>query len=198
MNNRNSRILTFLFALLLGSCTKEGPNQPPNLIEPENLLQNGSFEQNGQPTSNGWYFLWPPDSSEDYRINFSNDVPQNGGTWSLKFDSLNKYSLSFVTNTDLPTLDHKYELSFWAKSQYQSTNVSLMVTGRGWNISWGRIVYVEDSTWREYKINDNTFDSLYQQIPDSIRIFQVVIRTGYDHKNYGKVMFDHFILKRTD
>jgi len=146
----------------------------------------------------GWSMLWPPDTSQYQHIGFSNDIPPNGGAWSLEIDSLYDSNIKLATYVDLPHVNHRYKLSFWAKTKGLDDQVSLMVTGRGWHVSYGKVTPITDSIWKEYTITSEYMDSLYQQVPDSIRVFQIILDKSNDRMRSGKANFDLFKLEQTD
>jgi hypothetical protein len=191
-------ILTTLLCILIVGCKKDQPTQPTNSIDQPNLITNGSFESNGIPTMQGWNMIWPPDSSQLRHIRYSTDIPPNGGAWSIVVDSLYKSRIRLATYVDLPQVNHKYKLSFWAMAQNLSTDVSLMVTGKGWLVSSGKFVAVTDSVWKKYTITSEYLDSAYQEVPDSIRVFQIMLSIDYNPINYGKANFDLIKLEQTD
>ncbi|MFA6541516.1 MAG: hypothetical protein WCT99_07930 [Bacteroidota bacterium] len=198
MNIRYS-ILIILISVIIGGCKKNGLNQPPEETKSINLLQNGSFEKDGVPSSSGWYFILPPNAPQFWIYKYSPDVPENGGKWSLSYDSLYEEPvLMLASSIDMPSIHHQYELTFWAKSWYANTRVQLMVVRKDNYSGWGRVVYIEDSMWTEHSIILNTNDSLYLTIPDSIRILQVILHPGLGPLGSRGASFDNFVLKQID
>jgi hypothetical protein len=194
------RISIILFCLYIISCNKDASTQSPTsniTINPPNLISNGSFEFNGNPTMEGWDILPATDTSERHPIRFSNDVPPNGGKWSIEFDSLSSSRLFLGTSVNIPQINNKYKLSFWAKTQGIGAEVDLMVTRRGIVDIWKGIV-VTSSGWSEYSIIKEKMEPLSQQIPDTMGIFNIYFMIEYSPYIYGKTNIDLVRLEQTD
>ena len=111
---RSSVSVTAMCLLLFAasSCTtsKDCITKPPP--EP-NILMYCSFEEDDRPSLAGW---WPDDTTS--HMDFSRNVPPNGGSWSLSIRNALNPSYIRVART-VPALagTTSYEFSFWARTK---------------------------------------------------------------------------------
>ena len=104
-------ILIVILAFLIFSCNQEETTEPTE----ENLLINTSFENNGRFSTDGWSLSSLSDSS--------NDVPPNGGNFSLVIDASQPPEVYTSIKVPVKTQYSKNRLSFWSKSSGVSSNV---------------------------------------------------------------------------
>lgn len=77
-------------ALIAASCLSIfslSCNYDDNVVDPysiNNLIANYSFEKNGSASLEGW----TPMINDTNLVNYSKDVPPNGGNYSLKLTSI--------------------------------------------------------------------------------------------------------------
>jgi len=137
----------FLFTLLifLFSCADEETTAPTE----ENLLLNTSFENNGNFSTVGWSL---PGSS-----NSSNDVPPNGGNYSLKLQSNSPPEEFAFIKVPVKTQYSINKLTFWAKSNGVTSNIpgkAVLSLIRNKSEIKSRSILVDQITWQTFSIQD--------------------------------------------
>lgn len=100
-----------IFAILIFRCNEEEITEPTE----ENLLINTSFENNGRFSADGWSLSSLSDSS--------NDVPPNGGNFSLVIEASQPPEVYSSIKIPVKTQYSKNRLSFWSKASGVSSNV---------------------------------------------------------------------------
>ena len=159
--------------------------------ENNELIVNGSFEHNGNPSLDGWNQSYADTNS----VQFSTDVPLNGG----------RYSVSLLNNWGAPELrsfvaapkgTYRYHLSVWSKC----------LPPIGWGGSMGAIridhqtmdslihrkwMSFSDSLWTKYTLLDtitcNQGDTLI-----------ISISPGIGQFNWGRTLFDEVSFLKLD
>jgi hypothetical protein len=112
MYNFSSKlILIVILTLLIFSCNEDEITEPTE----ENLLINTSFENNGRFSADGWTLSSLSDSS--------NDVPPNGGNFSLVIDASQPPEVYSSIKVPVKTQYSKNRLSFWSKASGVSSSV---------------------------------------------------------------------------
>jgi hypothetical protein len=157
----------------------------------QNLIVNGSFEQSGNPSIDGWRQSY----SDTSFLQFSTDVPPNGGSYSvsLRNDFGGPYLQAFVPVEEGV---HSYRLSAWSKAIPPSGLFS--ATG-GLTIFYKTIdtliyrkwAFFADPVWTEHVL----LDTLSAQQGDTLVISLV---TGGGQWSYGQTLFDLVGFSRLD
>lgn len=123
------------------------------------------FDDQGQPSLSGWQDGYPIYGRRRVSYTFSNDVPVNGGLWSLKifppdsFESTMRYSIHLPQ----PTQSKHYRLIYSSKSLL-SSYCSIHYQAFYGTSEEGTFYGVTSSHWKQdsvyYDSNDRTTDSL--------------------------------------
>jgi hypothetical protein len=137
--------LAFL-SMFLYNCADEETTAPPT---EENLLLNTSFENNGRFSTVGWTL---PTSSDS-----SNDVPPNGGNFSLRLQSNAPPEEFAFIKVPVKTQYSVNKLTFWAKSTGVTSNIPgkaiLSLIRNGTSIK-SRSIQVDQISWQSFSIQD--------------------------------------------
>jgi hypothetical protein len=167
--------LFMLFALLTGSCTKEenSVNSPSG-----NFLINTSFENNGRFSTDGWTL---PSNSDS-----ANDVPVNGGNYSLVLKSVSPPPVYAEIKVPVLTQYNNYKFSFWSKSTGISSGVygkAILSLLRNGSTIDSVSISIQEIDWYYYTVSD-TFNVA---VGDS---FLVQLSAGTSELLPGKTYFD--------
>src|SRR5450759_2658715 len=90
--------------LLLLSCCKDSTTNPTNNAS---VLMDSRFDNQGQPSLSGWQDGYPIYGRRKASYSFSNDIPVNGGLWSMKvfppdsFESVMRHSILYHNRPNL-------------------------------------------------------------------------------------------------
>jgi len=148
-----------------------------------NLISNPSFEYKNAPTLDGW----TPSTSDTAFVNFSEDVPPDGGSYSVRlrnewsFPGSIRYAIAPVPGRD------RYRLAVWGKavksgSLFAGGWMALQTTKNGID-TVQRYLHFTDSVWTygqfDVTIPAGTADSIIVQL-----------RGNIDQWSYGYVLFD--------
>lgn len=138
-------ILSFL-SIFLCKCSEDDTTAPPT---EENLLINTSFENNGRFSTVGWTV---PASSDS-----SNDVPPNGGSFSLRLQSNAPPEEFAYIKVPVKTQYSINKLTFWAKSTGVTSNIPgkaiLSLIRNGASIK-SHSIQVDQISWQSFSIQD--------------------------------------------
>ena len=173
------KIILLFIPLLINSCDKA--------IDPviqTNLLQNPSFEENGQPSLSGW------NVTDISMINFSNDVPPDGGKWSLLMYGRNsliqgRVRLNLVSQkVRLLKGTYIYTFSFWAKTDSANGSVAVLSAIINDTSRFYKNLEITNSNWTNYNIVDTLSSANYDSV-------EVVFLNGLSFQGVqGKTFFD--------
>jgi len=161
--------LTLLVGIVLSSCKGDNSGVTSNgneLPGTSKVIFSHSFETNGYFRLNGFREEGPTITSV---LDSSNDVPNGGGSWSLKF-KYNTDPKNLLTFTAVPSLgphEKEFVISFWGKS-------SGSVSGKRSTFIYGRSVsgastlgVIIDTIWA-FHSDTLTFGSSSLALTDSI------------------------------
>jgi len=137
-------LLSIVFAGLYG-CKKDS-HTPTGPSEDKNLIVNSSFEMNGISSYQGWQFWSNLLSSPT----FSDDVPPEGGKWSIVLSVGDRIGANLQTKVAAPVGGNRYKLSVWAKSKGDPGLAELI-----FNKAIRKRIGIQDSVWRYYEITDS-------------------------------------------
>ncbi|MGA3287615.1 MAG: hypothetical protein ABSD46_09325 [Bacteroidota bacterium] len=156
--------LLFIIAILfiMFSCCKDSSTNPTNNIT---VVMDTHFDNQGQPSLSGWQDGYPIYGRRKSSYSFSNDIPLNGGIWSLKvftpdsFESIMRYAVRLPQ----PTQSKRYRLIFASKSLLNSY-CSIQFQAFYGTSEEGAFYGVSSPFWKQdsvyYNSNDKTTDSL--------------------------------------
>jgi len=143
-----------------------------NILEPEKpsyqTLLYSSYEKDGQPDNNGWFIK--NESSENY----SPDVPQDGGSYSLSLKGDSIFLIGQFAKFTLPAINGNniYRFSFWGKQQGASGIVHIYVKTSDTSGYYTKSKRADNSIWSYYSVVDtiqtNENDSLVMTIGGSL------------------------------
>ncbi|PJA98753.1 MAG: hypothetical protein CO128_05695 [Ignavibacteriales bacterium CG_4_9_14_3_um_filter_30_11] len=137
--------LFFLLFIFFAGCTKTITPVDPNVEISPNRLFITSFESDGKASLDNWVSPGPP------IVKFSNDIPLNGGKFSifLKARDLG----AFVTKEVIaPEGNKNYKLSFWSKSTEDPGSL-IIYRLNGSNRTVIKEQNISEKNWAEYTIN---------------------------------------------
>jgi len=128
-------LISFLSVFALSGCKKD------KTISEGNLITNSTFESNGQPDFQGWTGM----------KSFSNDVPADGGKWSLKLEPVwypgEGFAETFITGF---SGNYTFQLNCEVKSIRNGTGaIILRVKGENGTITDVAKTTFNDSTWKK-------------------------------------------------
>ena len=181
--------VALLLTLLVAATTFSGCSKSRDTISApsgdENLLINSSFEINDIPSLQGWFV------SDTSAVHFSGDAPPDGGSWSISIASAwvpSVYSIS--TTTAASEGNYRYELSLWAKKQFDGGWADLILY-RLDTCYVRKTIVISDSTWTTY----TSLDTLFANEGDSL----IVVLTGAAGQVVvGETFFDLVRLEKLD
>lgn len=167
--------------LVIQGCSGEDNSVNPPVVD--KILFNTSFEENGQPSSKGWKII------SGLTNNFSTDVPDSGGSYSLMLEAGWNGGLAKI---QVPALLQysRYQLSFYSKF-YQIEGRATVYLIRGGHVVSENSVTINDTTWKPYLLAVNY--SLSRG--DSIL---VTLYGGFTQLLYGQTYFDLCKLEALD
>ena len=174
-------VLLAAFSVFVVFCSCEKSSQTVVGPSPSgtNLLRNSSFESNGSPSLQGW---WVMDSSD---VQFVQDTPSGGGSWSIKLESVWGLPpfVPFVRSTIAsPPGTHQYRFSLWAKVIGVGGSAFFMVKTPDTLIT-RRSIMIADTAWTSYSV----LDTLTTDAGDSLL---VVLSGGFSHLLPGQTFYD--------
>ncbi len=173
-----------LFLILFLSLAAVQCSSPTGPSPNTNLLKDPSFENNGNASLTGW-------NAYTSFINFSNDVPPEGGKWSIFMYGYNPLSAQPILldpiNQKITTLkgSYVYSFSFWSKADSTTDAYGKVFAFRNDSLISIKSVAVTDSNWAQYFI----IDSLSSTDADSLKII-FFGGASYPFKPAGKTYFD--------
>ncbi|MCW8805643.1 MAG: hypothetical protein OQK56_04220 [Ignavibacteriaceae bacterium] len=141
----NKLCFVFILLFIICSCNDEEPTAPTE----ENLLLNTSFENNGTFSTVGWTL---PTSSDS-----SNDVPPNGGNYSLKLQSNAPPEEYAYIKVPVKLQYSIFKLTFWGKSTGVSSNVpgkAVLSLIRNKAEINSQSILVDQISWQSFSIQD--------------------------------------------
>ena len=177
MRNQLIGILILTFGLLHHSCKK-------TTVEPTtpiNQISNSSFEVDDKPSLVGW----SPSDTTDF-IKFSNDVPQNGGNWSVRIETVWGPPPRIRATLQPSEGTHRYQLSTWSKKQGIGGTIYVFL-----NSTLRKSVVVSDTVWNVYTI----IDTISASSADSISI---QLAGGFSQILAGKTYYDLCTFQKLD
>lgn len=150
------------------------------------LIANPSFEINGAPSISGWQ------CNDTTLIAYSNDVPPNGGSYSIAIrpgpihtgnDSIEG---SVYTTVAAVAGTHQYQLTVWAKASNWTGDayIDILKFNPPALPIYSETPSITDSVWRQYTMTTN---SVTTNSGDSIT---VGLEVGSTNGAGGKVYFD--------
>lgn len=175
-------VVTFVLIALYG-CSEFNEE----LINPpidKNLISNSSFEINGAPSLQGWV----KSSNDTSYINFSIDVPPDGGNYSVRLRNEWSFPGSIRYFIVPETGTNQYLLSVWGKvlphtpAHLAGGDVSLFHINAG-NWTLRKYLYFSDTTWTR----DTLLDTLSTTSSDTLAI---ILQGNIDQFSYGYILFD--------
>jgi hypothetical protein len=147
------------------SCKDSTTNPTPSPIS--STLMESSFENQGQPSLLGWQDGYPVYGYRKTIYSFDNDVPTNGGQWSLRSSPPDStYStLRFTVRPVQPSQSKHFILSFWCKDKFHFGFYDVSLVAYSSNGGYSFPVQPNDSTnWVQdtvqYYSGNLTIDSL--------------------------------------
>ena len=173
-------LILLLIVIVTQSCKKSN-NTDGTITGPTesgNLISNSSFESNGIASFQGW---WVSDTSV---VRFSNDVPQNGGNWSILIETIWGPPARVQTTVALEQGTFAYRLSTWAKKVVIGGKVSLIFKD-----TIRKSLEISNTGWTEYNITD----TLTAVAGDSIVI---ELAGGFSQLLTGMTYFDNCQFER--
>jgi len=178
----------FPVALLvcIGGCREEriiNPIIPPS--DTLDVLVNTSFELGGSPTLAGWTIVTDP------AVEFSTDVPPEGGGWSVTVDATwTPPTAPAQVLTIVPTQDGTsiYRLTVWAKRNGVGGSAAILIKQSGTTLL-SKSVFIQDSLWTAITI----LDTISTTLGDSIG---VRLAGGISQLAGGTTYFDLCLLER--
>jgi len=185
------KLLIVILLLAINSCKdKTNPVSPSNVY----TIMESNFEGQGQPSLSGWQEGYPYYGYRMPKYSFSNDVPSNGGKWSIKVSPPDTtFSvLLFTAYPEQPSQSKQFRLTFWCKDQFQSNfyDVSL----GAWSGSHGYSIPVKKNyseIWVQDTIN-------YYSDTNTIDYFQIFIsmfKPNSESDTSKYILFDNFKLE---
>jgi hypothetical protein len=157
-------IFLFLAIAMLSfdSCKDSSTN--PTL--PVSVLADIHFENQGQPSLAGWQYGYPIYGLRKTSVSFSNDVPANGGQWSLKvFPPDSFYSvMRYVVHPEQPSQSKQFKLTYSYKSSLNLSCDVLLEASSGSTHYVNSPMTNDSITWAQnstiFHSNNLTIDSL--------------------------------------
>jgi hypothetical protein len=177
-------LYTLTFALIHSMSCKKSENAVAAPPTDANLIVNSSFELNGAPTLQGWN----SNSVDTSYVNFSNDAPSGGGSYSVRLR--NGWTVrSTIWYCFMPPIGtHPYRLSVWAKAMRSNALVEaggdvILMTRNGGVSNPPKSIHFADTTWA----TGSLIDTLTTSSTDSV---VVTLRGNIDQSSAGYVLFD--------
>ena len=155
-------------------------NPPPD----KNLITNSSFEISGEPSLQSWL----KSTNDTSYINFSIDVPPNGGNYSVRLRNEWSFPGSIRYLIVPETGTNQYLLSVWGKvlphtpAHLAGGDVSLFHISAG-NWTLRKYLYFSDTTWTRGTL----LDTLSTTSSDTLVI---ILRGDISQFSYGNILFD--------
>ncbi|MDZ7260698.1 MAG: hypothetical protein ONB05_01070 [candidate division KSB1 bacterium] len=184
MKTYNFILYTLTFALIGFMSCRKSENAGVAPPTDANLIVNSSFERNGAPTLQGWN----SNSVDTSYVNFSNDTPSGGGSYSVKLR--NGWTIqSTIWYCLMPPIGtHRYQLSVWAKAMRSNALVEaggdvILMTKKGGVLSFRKSIHFADTVWT----TGSLIDTLTTSSTDSV---VVTLRGNIDQSSAGYVLFD--------
>jgi hypothetical protein len=184
--------MILVFAVCGSLSCKKSENGVVTPSADANLMENGSFESNGVPTLKGW----GPNAVDTSYVNFSNDTPSGGGSYSVRLRNGWTVMSTIWCSLMPPIGTHRYQLSVWAKAIRSNAladaggDVSLM-TRTGGGSSFRKSIQFADTMWT----TGSLIDTLTTSSTDSVVI---TLRGNIDESSAGYILFDLCRFERLD
>jgi hypothetical protein len=171
------RVAFPLFFLLLFSLLHYQCSDSINVPQIENnLIHNPSFEENGESSLADWFVKMPS------VVNFTRDIPPNGGRWALTIDVLWGSGNDVITTVKIPEGTHIYKFSFWSKFSNKPGFADIDVVARD-SLSQISRINIDSESWKNYSI----LDTIASFSGDSL---QITLSGGFSNISPGKTYFD--------
>ena len=184
----------YLFAAIIIFCTV--CKKDKSLSQTVNLITNPSFEYNGQPTGNTWFYQFGALKNDTLAVEFTNDVPPEGGNWSLKLNigsTQGNYHWFGFANTYISGINgtHIYNLKAWMKPSlnwHGSINIGKLSNKK---FTKTKEVSTSSENWAIYSVTDTITTSINDSIV--INLYTGTQPVGWRHY----VLFDLIELTKT-
>jgi len=145
MNQLKKNWILLLVILVNPGCSEEdNPVNPPVV---DKVLFNTSFEKNGQPSEDGWRI------NSGLVNNFSADVPDSGGSYSLVLEAGWNGGTAEIQVPALLQYSN-YQLSIYSKF-HQIEGRAFLSQMRNGNVVSENSVTINDTTWNAYTLSAN-------------------------------------------
>jgi len=151
--------------LFINGC-KDSTTNPIPPASRYTLMESG-FENQGQPSLSNWKDGYPIYGLKTSRYSFSNDVPTDGGQWSLKLNPVdsNYSTLRFTVLPEQPSQSKQFVLTYLRKDLFSSHLYNVSLSAYSGSNGYSIPVQTKDSTnWVQdtikYSSNSLTIDSL--------------------------------------
>jgi hypothetical protein len=182
-------IILCIVSVAAKGCSKS-ENQIVNPPSDTNLVTNGSFEIGGGASLQDWQ----TNSTDTALINFSTDVPINGGSFSLRLKNEWSFPGAVWQSIVPPSGTHRYRLSAYAKVLRSGIMAGGWISigikqGGTWNTT--KSYAFTDTTWREIAI----VDTLTTVPGDTLR---VCLNGDGTQFSFGYALFDLVHFQRLD
>ena len=170
--------ISFVFAFLLRNQSFSFP-----VSDTTNLVENWSFELNNQPTLQSWV-------ADTMLRKFVQDVPSNGGQWSLQLSPgwfpQEGFARTYISGQSGGGV---YQLTVWVKNMNGSR--SSVRLGQWSQNAWVNFKQIpcDSSTWTQYSI----VDTISLQPSDTIAVH---LSAGETELVSGYVLFDLVCLEK--
>jgi len=155
----NLKIFVLIFLFVLSGCGKDPVRYVDNSI---NLVSNSSFEENGTGSLKYWT-LSPLDASN---YSFVNDVPKNGGSYSLAIKESWGIPNKVYTTVVLPTDKSQFRFSIWSKVELKSCKIWIGIQKSDTLIQQVQFI-VNQTAWTNY-ISDFNYSP---SAGDTLKVF---------------------------
>ena len=164
--------LLLLFSLLNYRCSD---SITESKIE-NNLIRNPSFEENGDSSLADWFVKMPS------LVNFTSDIPPNGGKWALTIDVLWGIGNDVISTVKIPEGTHIFKFTFWSKFSNRPgfANIDRVTQDSLFQISR---MNIDSESWKNYSITD----TITSFSGDSL---QITLSGGFSNITPGKTYFD--------
>jgi hypothetical protein len=186
MTMKRSVIFYIAFAMLAVSSCKDSSTNPTTEFQGSVLMQS-SFEDQGYPSLSSWQDGYLPSIKRRASYSFSNDVPSNGGKWSLKINNPDTLgSTMYIGFKPIqPSQMKQYRLTFSYKASSAPSNYVVEFIAFVGNIAFQQAVWGDSTRWTQ----DTLIYSSNSYSPDSLNVaidmFDIADTSKY-------VLFDNF------
>jgi hypothetical protein len=180
---------TAIATLSINSCEDMG--SAPASTSTGSVLMHTTFDNLGQPSLSGWQDGYPRYGLLKNTASFSNDVPPNGGQWSLKvFPPDTFYSvMCYVVHPVQPSQSNQFRLTYGYKSLL-SSRCEVTLGAYGASNEYLTLATHDSITWKRdtliFHSNNPTIDSVI------VFIYMFTPRTKADTSKF--ILFNEFKL----